>query len=106
MKIALRRILITAQIGALVAIAPAASFAADDEASIGAKIFDVTVLRTLGTARLVAGMAGLAITSVFYTLRLPFDSDMGPFRDAADILVVEPGNFVFRRPLGEDFAGN
>jgi hypothetical protein len=106
MKLPLRRILISAQIGALVALAPATSFAEEDEGpNIGAKIFDVMILRTLGSVRLVVGTAALAVTGVLYTLRLPFDSDTGPFEEAAEVLVVEPANYVFRRPLGEDFSG-
>jgi hypothetical protein len=104
MKIPLRRFLITAHMSVLVAIAPTASFAED--ASVAAKVFDVTVLRTLGSVRLVVGMAALAVTSVFYTLMLPFQRDTGIFTEAKEILVVEPANFVFRRPLGEDFSGN
>jgi hypothetical protein len=104
MKIPLRRFLITAHMSVLVAIAPTASFAED--ASVAAKVFDVTVLRTLGSVRLVVGMAALAATSVFYTLMLPFQRDTGIFTEAKEILVVEPANFVFRRPLGEDFSGN
>jgi hypothetical protein len=105
MKLPFRRVLVSAQIGLLVAITPAVGFAADDEASVGAKIFDATVLRPLGAVRLVVGTAALAVTSVLYTLRLPINPDTGAYREAADILVVEPGNYVFRRPLGEDFAG-
>jgi len=106
MKPALRRILISAQIGALVALAPTASLADDDDPSVGAKIFDVIILRPVGAVRLIVGAGALAITSVLYTFRLPFDSDTGPFEEAAEILVVEPGNYVFRRPLGEDFSGS
>ncbi len=105
MKPALRRVLISAQIGVLVAVAPATSFAADDEATVGAQIFDAMLLRPLGAIRLVAGTAALAATGVLYTLRLPFDPDTGPFEEAAELLVVEPGNYLFRRPLGEDFSG-
>lgn len=105
MKRPIRRILVSAQLGLLVAITPATSFAADDGPSVGAKIFDATVLRPLGSIRLVVGTAALAVTSVLYTLRLPINPDTGAYREAAEILVVEPGNYVFRRPLGEDFSG-
>lgn len=105
MKIALRRFLISAMIGALIAIAPSASFAEDDEVSVGAKIYDVTILRTLGTVKLFVGIIALIPASVLYTLRMPFDSDSGVYKEAAEILVVEPANHVFRRPLGEDFDG-
>jgi len=105
MKIALRRFLISALIGALIAIAPTASLA-EEEASVGAKIFDVAILRTLGTVKVFVGMIALIPATFLYTFRMPFDSDTGVYKEAAEILVIEPANFVFRRPLGEDFAGD
>jgi hypothetical protein len=104
MKIVLRRFLISVQLGALVAIAPTAGFAED--VSMGDKIFDASVLRPLGTVKLVVGLVALIPASVLYTFRMPFDSDTGVYREAADMLVVEPANYVFRRPLGEDLAGD
>lgn len=104
MKIALRRLLISAQIGALVAIAPTASFA--DDVSIGAKIFDAVILRPLGTVKVFVGLTAMIPAAVLYTFRMPFDSDTGVYREAAEMLVVEPANYVFRRPLGEDLAGD
>ena len=105
MKIAVRRFLISAMIGALIAIAPSASLA-EDEVSVGAKIFDVAVLRTLGTVKVFVGIVALIPASVLYTLRMPFNSDPDVFKEAAEMLVVEPANYVFRRPLGEDLAGD
>jgi hypothetical protein len=104
MKIVLRRFLISVQLGALVAIAPTAGFAED--VSMGDKIFDASVLRPLGTVKLIVGLVALIPASVLYTFRMPFDSDTGVYREAADMLVVEPANYVFRRPLGEDLAGD
>jgi len=104
MKIVLRRFLISVQLGALIAIAPTAGLAED--VSIGDKIFDASVLRPLGTVKLVVGLVALIPASVLYTFRMPFDSDTGVYREAADMLVVEPANYVFRRPLGEDLAGD
>ncbi len=105
MKIALRRLLISVQLGTLIAISPAASFAEDVGA--GPKIFDAIVLRTLGTVKLAVGMVFLIPTSVLYTLlRMPFDSDTGIYQEAAEMLVIEPANYVFRRPLGEDLSGD
>jgi hypothetical protein len=100
MKITLRRFLISAQIGVLVAIVPAASFAED--ATTGGKVFDAAVLRPLGSIRLVVGMAALALTSVLYAITFQ-SSDV--YRETANLLVVDPANYVFRRPLGEDFSG-
>jgi hypothetical protein len=104
MKIVLRRFLISVQLGALIAIAPATSFAED--VGTGAKIFDAIVLRPLGTVKLVVGLVALIPASVLYTFRMPFDSNTDVYREAADMLVVEPANFVFRRPLGEDLSGD
>jgi uncharacterized membrane protein len=104
MKIVLRRFLISVQIGALIAVAPAASFA--EEVGTGPKIFDAAVLRPLGTVKLAVGMLFLIPASVLYTFRMPFDSDTGVFQEAAEMLVVEPANYVFRRPLGEDLSGD
>jgi hypothetical protein len=36
---------------------------------------------------------------------MPFDSDPGVYREAAELLLIGPANYVFRRPLGEDFEG-
>ena len=104
MKIVLRRFLISVQLGALIAAAPTAGFAED--VSMGDKIFDASVLRPLGTVKLVVGLVALIPASVLYTFRMPFDSDTGVYREAADMLVVEPANYLFRRPLGEDLAGD
>ena len=104
MKIVLRRFLISVQLGALIAIAPTAGFAED--VGLGDKIFDASVLRPLGAVKLDVGLVFLIPASVLYTFRMPFDSDTGVYREAADMLVVEPANYVFRRPLGEDLAGD
>jgi hypothetical protein len=113
MKTAFRRILISAQVGALVAMAPLHGFAATSEEpttlekvergfSIG---FDLAILRTLGTGRMFVGMGLMVPMSIFNTMRLPFVQDTSIYRETADLFVVEPANFVFRRPLGEDFSG-
>jgi hypothetical protein len=67
--------------------------------------FDVGILRTLGSIRVVVGAVALIPTSIIYLLKMPIDGDEGALLDVVDILVVEPAEFVFRRPLGEDFAG-
>jgi len=103
MKIVLRRLLISAQLGALVLTAPSASFAED--ADPFAMAFDAAILRPLGAVKLAVGMVALIPATVLYTFRLPFDADTGVYREAAELLVIEPANYVFRRPLGEDLAG-
>ncbi len=106
MKIVLRRFLISAQIGALVAIAPAPSYAEDaKDTNIFAKAFDAAILRPLSAVRLAVGITALIPTAVLFTLRLPFDPDTSVYSEAADILVVEPAHYLFRRPLGDEFEG-
>jgi hypothetical protein len=111
MKTLARRFLVSALTGVLVASAPMASFAEDSSSKMegfkkGAVIgYDIAVLRTLGSFRLLVGMAFLVPASILQTLRLPFGSDPDTLREQAEILVIEPANFVFRRPLGEDFGG-
>jgi len=102
-----RQILVSLQIGMLVALVPSTSFAKDessfaDNFAIG---YDLVVLRTLGTIRLAVGMVALIPASILYTLKMPIDGDGGALREVAEILVVEPASFVFRRPLGEDLEG-
>jgi hypothetical protein len=112
--------LISAQIGLLVAMVPSVGFAEDGEAVVSGSVFanvvesagkaaaigfDVGILRTLGSIRVVVGAVALIPTSIIYLLKMPIDGDEGALLDVVDILVVEPAEFVFRRPLGEDFAG-
>ncbi|MFP6655591.1 MAG: hypothetical protein VCB25_08180 [Myxococcota bacterium] len=68
--------------------------------------FDVGVLRTLGSIRLVVGAVALIPTSILYLLKMPIDGDAGALMEVVDILVVEPAEYIFRRPLGEDLAGD
>lgn len=102
-----RQALISVQIGMLVALVPSSSFASSDTpiADAFAVGFDVVVLRTLGSVKLVMGTVALIPTSVLYLLKMPFDGGTGALSEVAEILVVEPANYVFRRPLGEDLSG-
>lgn len=110
MKALARQFLVSAQMGILVAATPMVSFAEDSDKYEGLKKgavigYDIAVLRTLGSMRLLVGMAFLVPASILQTLVLPFNSsDTGVLREQAEILVIEPANFVFRRPLGEDLG--
>lgn len=106
MKIVLRRFLISAQIGVMVAMAPTVSFAERIEPLTPLVwAFDLSVLRTLGSIKLAVGIVAMIPATFLYTFRLPFDPDTGILREMADQLVIDPANYVFRRPLGEDLAG-
>jgi hypothetical protein len=113
MKTAIRRILISAQVGAMVALAPVQGMAATDQGSTtlekverGFSIgFDLVILRPLGAGRMFVGMGLMVPMSIFNTMRMPFVRDSAIYGESAQLFVVEPANFVFRRPLGEDFSG-
>jgi hypothetical protein len=103
----LRQILISLQVAVLVALVPSTSFALDfnfDSDSLAIP-FDLVILRPLGAIRLVVGTVALIPIGLIYTLKIPIDGGTGALREVADILVVEPANFFFRRPLGEDLSG-
>jgi len=103
-----RQALISVQIGMLVALVPSTSFAKDDTpiADAFAIGFDVAVLRTLGSIKLAVGMVAMIPTTILYTLKMPFDDSPGALEEVTEVLIVEPANYVFRRPLGEDLSGN
>ncbi|HEB91042.1 MAG TPA: hypothetical protein ENI85_15820 [Deltaproteobacteria bacterium] len=115
MKIVIRRFLISARMGLLLVTVPAClaltvptmgHASALEKVGEGAAVgFDIAVLRTLGSLRLIVGAAALIPATMITTLTLPFNRDPGQYREVADTLVVGPANYVFRRPLGEDFAG-
>ena len=53
----------------------------------------------------LVGMAVMVPVSIVYTLSYPLHSDPGVYGEAAEFFVVEPANFAFRRPLGENLSG-
>ena len=69
------------------------------------KAVDVFPIRFGGVLRLIAGSALLVPATLFSTLSLPFDRNPGVYRDNYEMLVVEPFDFTFRRPLGQDLGG-
>ena len=69
------------------------------------KAVDVFPIRFGGVLRLIAGSALLVPATLFSTLSLPFDRNPGVYRDNYQLLVVEPFDFTFRRPLGQDLGG-
>ena len=67
-------------------------------ASVGAKIFDVTLLRTSGALTVVVGAVYLIPASI---MTLP--SGRSAVREAYDLFVGDAVQYTFRRDLGEDF---
>lgn len=101
----IRRILVSLQIATLVGLVPSTSFAIDSNVDALAITFDVAVLRPLGAIRLAVGAVALIPIGFIYSLKIPIDGGTGALQEVADLLVVEPANFFFRRPLGEDLSG-
>ena len=64
---------------------------------------DVFPIRFGGFLRFVAGNALLVPATIFATLSLPFDRNLDAYRTNYEMLVQEPFDYTFRRPLGEDF---
>lgn len=67
---------------------------AEDAPGGGSIIFDVILVRPLGVATLALGTA-------FFVVSLPFGVTSGSTGKAAKVLIAEPFNFTFARPLGE-----
>lgn len=69
------------------------------------KAVDVFPIRFGGVLRLIAGSALLVPATLFSTFSLPFDRNPAVYRDSYEMLVREPFDYTFRRPLGQDLGG-
>lgn len=67
--------------------------AAADAGEIGAKTFDVVVLRTLGAVQTVVGAALFVVAG-------PLSAPGGGWNEAWDVFVGTPFEDTFQRPLG------
>ena len=65
-----------------------------NEISAGSMVIDAIAIRPIGLASMVFG------TGVFL-ISLPFSALAGNTEQAADMLVVKPTRYTFKRPLGE-----
>lgn len=57
-------------------------------------VVDVLVVRPLGLATTVVG-------AVLTVVALPFTIPSGSVRDSAEMMIVNPAEYTFKRPLGE-----
>ena len=97
---------------ALMGIAAGRPASALDEApaqanveEVSLKAVDVFPIRFGGVLRLIAGSALLVPATLFSTFSLPFDRNPAVYRDNYELLVLEPFDYTFRRPLGQDLGG-
>ena len=67
---------------------------------------DVFPIRFGGFLRTVVGGVFLVPVTLLSAATYPLERDPGVFRENAELYVVEPFHYTFRRPLGEDLAGS
>jgi hypothetical protein len=67
---------------------------------------DIAVLRPGGLARMVVGGALLVPSTLFNVMGLPFGRDTSVFEEDVDRFVMEPAEYTFMRPVGEDLVGS
>lgn len=98
-------------------LGPTGSATASERAPIPAQAVDLVLLRPLGAARLAAGAALWVPVSLvqgildlssaaFGSIGFPSRRDGAATRDTLDVFVVDPARYVFKRPLGENLAGD
>lgn len=66
---------------------------------------DIAVLRPLGVGRLVLGGVLLVPSTIFNLAGMPFGRDPAVFTEDFDRFLVEPAEYTFTRPVGEDLVG-
>lgn len=67
---------------------------------------DVFPIRLGGFLRTVVGGVFLVPVTLLSAATYPFERNPSVFRENAELYVVEPFDYTFRRPLGEDLAGS
>lgn len=86
---------------------------AQPESTTGEKIvqgmlsgLDIALLRPLGVGRIMLGGVMMITTSFMNLVVLPIGGDTSVFASDFDRHLVEPTEYVFNRPIGEDLSGN
>ena len=102
-----KRILVLGLLGVLFAASPRAGVAAEatgglDVGRAALMAVDVFPIRFGGVLRTVVGGVFLVPVTIFSVVSLPFERNPGVFRENAQIYVVEPFDYTFNRPLGQD----
>ena len=107
-----KRMLLLVSIGWIVATAPRAGLCLESGSGMGPEIgraalmaVDVFPVRFGSFLRMTVGGVMLVPVTIFSTLSYPFERNPEIFQENADVFVVEPFIYTFRRPLGEDFGG-
>jgi hypothetical protein len=115
MLLATALVLISFPVVSMAASAQAAT--EDEDANYIGKTVDVALLRPLGAVRLAAGTAlfipvsffnglGQSSLAALGSMGLSSGANWSVFGESLDLLIVEPSQFLFVRPLGEDLSGD
>lgn len=67
---------------------------------------DLVLLRPLGVGRIVVGSVLLIPSTLINAIGLPLGQDTGVFAEDLDRFVIEPVEYTFQRPVGEDLVGS
>jgi len=97
---------------AFVATTPRSACAVESDPAVDASLgraalmaVDVFPVRFGSFLRLTVGSVFLVPATLFSALAYPVQRDPAVFGENAELYVVEPFDYTFRRPLGEDFDG-
>ncbi|MEZ4278910.1 MAG: hypothetical protein R3F21_04725 [Myxococcota bacterium] len=85
---------------------PAAGGGGFDAGRAAVMAVDVFPIRFGGFLRTVVGGVFLVPVTLLSAATYPFERNPSVFRENAELYVVEPFEYTFRRPLGEDLAGS
>lgn len=77
-----------------------------DPGRVAMMAVDVFPIRLGGLLRTVVGGVFLVPVTLLSAVSYPFERNPGVFRENAELYVVEPFDYTFRRPLGQDLAGS
>lgn len=109
---AARQIALLVAIAGIVASTPRTGRSVESDPGVGASVgraaliaVDVFPVRFGSLMRTTIGSLFLVPATILSAVVYPFERNPAVFRENAEIYVVEPFAYTFRRPLGRDFGG-
>lgn len=102
-----KRILVLGLLGVLLGTSPRAGFAEEatsgfDVGRAGLIAVDVFPIRFGGVLRTIVGGVYLVPATIFSVIAMPFERNPDVFRENVQLYVVDPFDYTFNRPLGQD----
>lgn len=109
---AAKQIALLVAIAGIVAAMPRAGRSIESDPAVDASIgraalmaVDVFPVRFGSFLRMTVGGLFLVPATLVSAVAYPLERNPAVFRDNAELYVVEPFDYTFRRPLGQDFGG-